>query len=159
MKKLLHLIPVLFVFYSCGSKAALDFSETIVKKERSLQTDIIKTENKVKTYYETRQYDSMAAVSEKMEKIIGDRLEEIKNLKTPDIKLADEFKSESVNYFAYMKNIYTSYVQYARAGTEDVRAKEFVNLQKVVSKKEEVIRKMRDSQKRFAEANGFKIKN
>jgi hypothetical protein len=155
MKKLLHLIPVLFVFYSCGSKAALDFSETIVKKERSLQTDIIKTENKVKTYYET----SMAAVSEKMEKIIGDRLEEIKNLKAPDVKLADEFKSESVNYFAYMKNIYTSYVQYARAGTEDVRAKEFVNLQKVVSKKEEVIRKMRDSQKRFAEANGFKIKN
>jgi hypothetical protein len=101
----------------------------------------------------------MAAVSEKMEKIIGDRVEEIKNLKTPDVKLADEFKSESVNYFAYMKNIYTSYVQYARAGTEDVRAKEFVNLQKVVSKKEEVIRKMRDSQKRFAEANGFKIKN
>jgi hypothetical protein len=158
MKKLLNLIPILFVLCSCGSKAALDFSETIVKKEKSLQTDIIKTENKVKTYYENHQYDSMAAVSEKMERIIGDRLDEIKNLKTPDVKLADEFKSESVNYFAYMKKVYTSYVQYAKAETEEIRDKEFKNLQDVVAKKDEVIRKMRDSQKRFAEANGFKIK-
>ena len=158
MKKLLNLIPVLFVLCSCGSKAALDFSEAIVKKERSLQPEIIKTENKVKLYYESHQYDSMAAVSEKMEKIIGDRLEEIKNLQTPDVKLADQFKNESVNYFAYMKNIYTSYVQYAKAETEEIRDREFKNLQVVVSKKDEVIRKMRDSQKRFAEANGFKIK-
>jgi len=58
-----------------------------------------------------------------------------------------------------MKKIYTCYVRYAKAGNEGARDKEFKTLQDVVAKKDDIIKMMRNSQKKFADANGFKIKD
>src|SRR6185436_12552076 len=157
MKKL-FLIPFLIMLCSCKSRTAMSFSETIVNKERSLQPEIIKTESKVKTFSDAGQFDSMAVVSEKMERLVNDRLEEIKKLKTPELEFADEFKNDAIDYFTYMKKVYTYYVKYAKAETDELKDKEMKNMQELVSKKDEVIQKMQSSQKKFADANGFRIK-
>lgn len=159
MRKPLFFILFLVILYSCKSKDALDFSEAIVNKEQSLSTDIMNTENKVKEFIQAGQYDSMAIVSEKMERLVDVKLNEVKNLKAPDLKYAGDFKRDAIEYFAYMKNIYTAYVNFAKAETDEMKQKEYDNLQAVVNKKDDVIRKMRDSQKKFADANGFKLKN
>jgi hypothetical protein len=100
----------------------------------------------------------MAVVSEKMESLVNTRLSEIKELRTPDVKLAEDFKKDAVDYFSYMKSVYSCYVKYAKAETDELREKEYSNLKAVVNKKTEILRNMRTSQKKFAEANGFKIK-
>jgi hypothetical protein len=159
MRKLLIIILSFILLYSCKSKSALDFSEAIVNKEQSLSADIMDTENKVKDFITAGQYDSMAIVSEKMEKLVDAKLTEVRNLKTPDLKYAGDFKSNAIEYFAYMKNVYTTYVKFAKAETDELKEKEYANLQNVVNKKDDVIRKMRDAQKKFAEANGFRLKD
>lgn len=159
MRKLLIVILSTILLYSCKSKPALEFSEAIVNKEQSLSADIMNTENKVKTFIAAGQYDSMAIVSKRMEVLVDAKLTEVKGLKTPDMKYAAEFKSDAIEYFTYMKNVYTSYVNFAKAGTDELKQKEYDNLQNVVNKKDDVIRKMRESQKKFAEANGFRLKD
>jgi len=158
MRKLFFIILSLFLLYSCKSKTALDFSEAIVDREKSLETDIMKTEARVKDFIIAGQYDSMAIVSGKMEKLVDTKLNEIKGLSTPDLKFAGDFKSDAIEYFTYMKSVYTCYVKFAKAGTDELREKEYSNLQEIVNKKNMVITKMRDSQKKFAEANGFRLK-
>ena len=157
MKNLLIIIPVVILFYSCKSKSALNFSETIVKKEKSLEADIVSTENKVKNFLAAGAFDSMAAVSKKMESLVTTKLNEIKFLEAPDVQLAENFKKDAIDYFAYMKNVYNSYVKFANAKTDELRQQELLNLQELVNKKDDVLRNMRNSQKKFAEANGFKV--
>lgn len=157
-KCLLFLLPVIFLC-SCNSKSALNFSEAIVDKEKSLERDIKNTESKVNVFIAAGRYDSMAVVSERMERIVETKLNEIKSLETPDLKFAGDFKSASIEYFSYIKNVYTSYVKFAKAETDDIKEKEYSNLQDVLRNKNEVIKKMRDAQKKFADANGFKLKD
>jgi hypothetical protein len=159
MKKLLSLIPVIMLICSCKSKTALDFSEKIVQKERSLGNDIENTESKVSDFISAGKFDSMAVVSTKMEGLINEKLNEIKGMQTPDLKFADDFKRHAMEYFVYMKKIYSGYAKYAKAETDELRQKEYENIQDMVSQKDNVIKTMRDSQKKFAEANGFKIKD
>jgi len=158
MKKLLFLVPVIFLVCSCKSKTALDFSEKIVQKEKSLGDDIKNTESRVKDFILAGKFDSMAVVSTKMEGLINEKLNEIKGMQTPDLKFADDFKRHAMEYFAYMKKIYTGYVKYAKAETDELRQKEYENIQDMVSQKDNVLRTMRDSQNKFAKANGFKLK-
>lgn len=159
MRKLLILFLPLLLLCSCKSKQALNFSEEIVKKENSLENDIKNTEAHVKSFLAANQYDSMAVASEKMANIVDTKLNEIKALKTPDLKYAGDFKANAIEYFNYIKDVYTSYAKFAKAGTDELREKEYSNMQDVVNKKDEVIRKMRDAQKKFAEANGFKLRD
>ena len=158
MKKLLLLIPVILLICSCKSKTALDFSEKIVSKEKSLEDDIKNTENKVKSFVSAGKFDSMAVVSAKMEGLINEKLNEIKNMETPDLKFAGDFKRHAIEYFTYMKGIYTGYVKYAKAETDELKQKEYENIQKMLSQKNTVLGSMQDSQRKFAEANGFKVK-
>ena len=159
MKKIILLIVIAIFLNSCNSGSALKFSDTIVKKEKSLEPEIVKTEDQVKNFIAAGQFDSMAVVSEKMESLVNVRLNEIRELKAPAVKYAEEFKKDAVDYFAYMKSVYTSYVKYARAETDEMRNQELLNLQEVVNKKNDVLQNMRQSQKKFADANGFKIEN
>src|ERR1043165_5101473 len=159
MKKLFAFASLLFLLSSCKSKTALNFSETIVKKVQSLEPVIKETENKVKDFIAAGNFDSMAVVSARMENLADEKMNEIKELKTPDLKYAGDFKSNAIEYFAFMKKVYTSYVNYARAGTEELRNKEYMDLTNFLPKKDEVIKNMSESQKKFAEANGFKLKS
>ena len=159
MRKLFVLFLPVLLLYSCQSKEALNFSEEIVKKENSLENDIKNTEASVKNFLAASQFDSMAVASERMASIVDTKLNEIKGLKTPDLKYAGDFKANAIEYFNYIKDVYTSYAKFAKAGTDKLREKEYSNMQDVVNKKDDVIRKMREAQKKFAEANGFKLRD
>lgn len=156
MKPLTCLL-IITLFISCNSKTALKYSESIVKKEKGLEHSIKKTEDLVKGYIAENKYDSMAIVSAKLEKEIDVQLQAIKNEKAPDLKEGDNFKRAAIDYFGYMKSIYTGYVRFSKAATDDERTAVYKDLQKMVGQKEAVIKAMRDAQAKYAKANGFRL--
>jgi hypothetical protein len=158
MKKLLLLVPVILLMCSCKSKTALNFSEKIVQKEESLEDYIKNTESKVRDFISAGKFDSMAIVSAKMEGLVNEKLNEIKSMETPDLKFAGDFKRHAAEYFTYLKAIYTGYVKYAKAETDELKQKESENIQKMLSQKNTILGTMQDSQRKFAEANGFKLR-
>ena len=131
----------------------------IVGKEKSLEPEIKKTEALVKDFIAEGQFDSMAKVSEKLERLVDTRLNEIRDLKTPDLKFADNFKKDAIDYFIYIRSVYTGYVKYARAETPEKKDEELKKVQKILTEKDAIIKKMRDSQGKFAKENGFLIKD
>lgn len=156
MKPLTCLL-IIALFISCNSKTALSYSESIVKKEKGLELSIKQTEEQVKGYIAESKFDSMAIASAKLEKEIDVQLQAIKNEKAPDVKEGDDFKRAAIDYFAYMKSIYTGYVSYSKAGTAEERTKVYEDLQKMVGQKKAVIKAMRDAQAKYAKANGFRL--
>ena len=157
MKKILAIISIATFIYSCKTGEGLKFSDLIVGKEKSFVPEIQKTESQTKDFIAAENFDSMAFVSEKMERLVDEKLKEVKELNAPDLKFADNFKKDAIDYFTYMRSVYTGYVKYARAETADNRDEELKKIQLIVNKKDLILRTMRDSQKRCAKANGFKI--
>ena len=147
----------LIALVSCNSKKALKYSQTIVKLERSLMTDIEQTENKVEQFANEQNYDSIIAVADRMEKIIDGKLQEVTTLPAPKAKEAENFKQASIRYFSYLKSIYTSYKKFGLAQSDDARQREMENLQEIVARKSEAVNEMQSAQKKYADANGFKI--
>lgn len=142
---------------SCKSRSALDFSEAIVKKEKSLVTDVETTERQVADYIKADQFDSVAAVSERMEKPVDNKLQEVKGLPLPDAKNAEDFKKASVEYFKFLKSVYTSYKNFGLAKTEEERLKEQQKMLEIINTKNNVVAMMQREQRKFAEANGFRV--
>lgn len=159
MKHLVYLILLLATFSSCGSKSsAFRFSQDIVKKEQSLVKDIERTEDQVFKFANENKYDSIAVVATRMEKLVDDRLQEVQRLPLPDAKEADAFKKAAVNYFSYLKSVYTAYKNFGLATTEEARDKERTHLLKIVDEKNEAVNAMQRMQKKYAAVNGFKVR-
>jgi hypothetical protein len=142
---------------SCKTKSALNYNQEIIKLESSLVPAIEKTEKEVTRYFETENYDSAAAVSQRMETLVDDKLKEVEALKAPDVKEASTLKQAAIRYFAYMKSIYTAYNSFAKATSEESREAEREKLLKVVDEKNDALREIQNAQQKFASANGFKI--
>ena len=148
---------LLVTLASCNSKKALKYSQTIVKLERSLMSDIELTETKVEQYANEQNYDSIVAVSDRMEKIIDRKLQEVTTMQAPKVKEAENFKQASIRYFSYLKSIYTSYKKFGLAQSDEDRQRELQNLQNLVGGKTVAVTEMQTAQKKFADANGFKV--
>ena len=148
---------ITITFAACRPKAAFNYSEAIVKKERSMIPDINLTESKVKTFTQEGKNDSVAAAGERMENIVQSKIDEIEAMPEPEAKGVTEFKAATVNYFRYIKSIYTQYKLIGRAATEEERDRSLKRLQEVVAERETVISDMRDAQKKYANANGLKV--
>lgn len=157
--KLPFYIAILFFIASCQSKSAFEFSNTIVKMEKELVPDIEKTESDVQRYISVANYDSIAIAGQRMESLVDAKLTELKNLPAPKAKDADNFKIASIHYFEYLKSIYTSYKNFGMQKTDETREIEKDKLLDLVNKKQAAIDDMQNAQRRFADANGFKIKN
>lgn len=159
-KQFFAVVIVAALLTACGSKkAAFQFSQDIVKKERSLVTDIEKTEDAVERYNAAEQFDSIAIAGEKMETLIDGKLKEIKAMKAPKAKGAEEFKSASIRYFEFMKSLYTGYKNYGKAPTPEERDKVIQDVMKIVNEKDKAIKDMQTAQKKYADDNGFKLEN
>jgi hypothetical protein len=154
---LITLLPLLFV--ACKSKKAYYYSEDIVKKERSLAPDIERTENSVKEYLDGQQYDSIAIVSERMEKLVDNKLEEIKAMNPPSVKEADNFKQAAIRYFAFMKSVYTTYKEIGGAQDSETRQAAILKFSDIEEQKNKAVADMQRAQKKYADANGFKIED
>ena len=159
IKKIFFAVIVLSVFVACNSKSAFNYSQDIVKKEQSLVPDITATETKIAAFLGKEQFDSIAAAGARMEKLVDEKLTELKDQPAPDVKEAAGFKDASMKYFRFIKSMYTGYKDYGSAATADARDAAMTKLRKIVDEKNEAINDMQLAQKKFAEANGFKLEN
>ena len=157
--RLLLLFFLLTGLIACKSKSAFNYSEKIVKTERSLVPDIEKTENEVAGFFSRESYDSAVTVCARMESIVDSKIKEIEKLEPPRVKEADNFKQATLKYFSYMKSIYTAYREYAMQTNEEDREKERQQLIKIVDEKEEAIADMQRVQSKYAKANGLRMEN
>jgi uncharacterized protein YcfL len=157
LKKIFVIALLAAVFVSCKSKQAFNFSEAIVAKERSLAEPIKKEEKSAGEFISAGKFDSLSALGERMEKLVQQKIDEIEDMKAPGGKEAEDFKAASIRYFKYMKSVYTGYKTVGNASSDEEREKRFNDLQELVQDKTEVIADMQATQKKFAEANGFKV--
>ncbi len=157
-KKLFFAATVVLFLVACKSNEAFEINQEIAKKEKALEADIKRTEDAVGRFILAGEYDSMAAVSTQMVKIIDNTLEEIKEMKWSGVKEGDSFKSETLRYFGFMKSLYAGYVEYGNAGTDEARDEKMDEIKKIVEQRMEVAGDMQRAQRSFAEANGFKLK-
>jgi len=159
IKKLLLGLVILAGLASCQNKSAFNYSENFVKKERSLLPDINRTEDNVKRFLATGQYDSIAVAGAEMEKIVDAKLKEIKDEPLPDAKEAENFKEAGIRYFQFIKSMYTGYKDYGNAKTPEDRDTEMAKLRDIVDKKAKAIEDMQAAQRKYADANGFKLES
>ncbi|MGB3153683.1 MAG: hypothetical protein WBB06_03720 [Chitinophagaceae bacterium] len=158
MFKKLLLIALLFTgLVACKSKGAFNYSQTIVAKEKSLEPEIRATEKNVEKYLTAAQYDSVAIAGEKMEKLVQQKIDEINALSVPKAKETENFKAATIRYFNFIKSMYAGYKNLGKAATEEDRQQVIADLQKLVSEKQAVVDEMQKAQKKFADANGFKV--
>lgn len=159
LKKLIIIATILTGFAGCSSRAksAVKYNNDIIAMENSLQPDVEATENKVSKYFDSGQYDSMAIAGEKMEVIVQKKIDEINAMPMPDAKDVSSFKAAVIEYFKFIKSLYTDYKQYGLAGTEEKRLEVAQDIQKLVNRKQDALDDLQSAQRKFASANGFKL--
>jgi hypothetical protein len=156
-KKIIVVALLATLFVSCKSKSAFNYSQDIVAKERSMKSAMEEAERKAPDFFTEEKFDSLAAVGEKMEKMVQQKIDEIEAMKVPDAKGASDFKTASIRYFTFIKAVYTNYKSLGKAASAEEREKLVENLQEMVNKKKEIIDDMQNTQRKFATDNGFKI--
>lgn len=159
LKKLIIIaaLPVCFVACSSRAKSAVNYNNEIIAKENSLQPDVEATENNVGKYFNAGQYDSIAIAGEHMEGIVQKKIDEINTMPAPDAKNIGSFKAAVIEYFKFIKSLYTDYKEYGRADTEEKRAQVALDIQKIVNRKQEALNDLQSAQRKFADANGFRL--
>ncbi len=156
-RKFVIAVLLFAVLTGCKSKSAFNYSQSIVKKEKSMIPEMQSTEKKVVKFLTDRQFDSVAAAGVFMENLVQAKIDEIEALPVPRVKEADNFKKATMNYFRFIKSLYTDYRNLGNAKTEEERAEVVTDLQKLVDAKQSAINDMQSAQRKFADANGFKI--
>jgi predicted metal-dependent hydrolase len=159
IKKIFFACLFLVSLAACKSKAAFEYSQNFVKKERALSPDMMSTEEKVKNFLAKEEFDSIGYAGEQMEKMVDAKLKEIKDQPAPDAKEGDNFKESGLKYFNYIKSIYTSYKNFGYAKTPESREEEMTRLKAIVDKKSDAIEEIQRAQKKYADANGFKLED
>lgn len=159
MLKKIFFIAALASLAACdsGKKGAISYNQDLIKKEKSLQPEVITTEDNVKRYYAAQQFDSIAIAGERMEGIVQQKIDEINAMAPPKAKGVDDFKAAVIQYFKFIKNLYTDYKDFGKAETEEKRQGILNEIQKIVAQKQEALDDMQTAQRKYAEQNGFKL--
>lgn len=131
----------------------------IVSKQKALSESIDHTEPLLKQYFTSFQYDSIVSVSGRIEKKIDSIIKTVKNKPVPPVKQGENFKKAALNYFSYMKNIYTSYKNYGLQTSPEGRQIQREIMSKMIAQEDMVIADMQKAQRVFAKDNGFKIRS
>ena len=158
--KSIFTIAIICLFaIGCKSKFAMDYNNTIAKKQKSLGKSMDEAEPNLKNYFASFEYDSIASVSSRIEAKIDSIIKEIKNVPAPNVKEGENFKKAALTYFDYMKSIYTSYKNYGLQTTPEGRQIQLQIMSLVVSKEDNMIADMQEAQRIFAKDNDFKIQS
>src|SRR5436190_1395112 len=150
---------ICFFAIGCKSKQALDYNNMIVQKQQSLAKSMDQTEPELKNYFANYEYDSIASVSARMAAKIDSIMHVIQSKPAPNVKQGANFKKAALNYFDYMKTIYTSYKNYGSETTPQGRIIGLAVISRVTSDEDKAIADMQQAQRIFAKDNGFKIKS
>jgi hypothetical protein len=156
---LIFLSVLAMCFSSCNSKTAYNYSEKIVGIEKSIVPAMSRTEEDVARYAQDANWDSVKAVSERMESLLEAKLVDIKKTPAPDVKEGENFKRAAIDYFQYIEDIYTSYKNVAVQTTVEERQDATNKMMSIISNKGKALSDMQGAQKKFAKANGFRVEN
>ena len=138
-------------------ETAIQFSEKIVNTEQELAEPLAHAEQMILAKLDSSDFESMGAIADEAETLIADRVKEIKALSVKGFKGGEAFRSSAINYFEYVKSIFTNYKNIGYAKTEGARLYEVCRMDSLRSRQQPVIMKMQAAQKQFADDNGFKV--
>jgi len=158
-KTVLAIASICLLAVGCKSRTAMEYNNMIVKEQKSLNQSMDQTEPNLKNYFEAYQYDSIANVSSRMEAKIDSIIKYINSKPVPRVKQGENFKKAALNYFGYMKSIYTSYKNYGLQTTPQGRQFQLQVMSQVTGQEDKAIADMQRAQKIFAKDNGFKIQS
>ncbi len=144
-------------FASCKSKA-FEYSQAIVKLETDLRPTLQSGEESMKVLFESKNYDSMAIVSGQMESAVDDKLQELKKMEVPAVEHGQKFKNAAVQYFEFLKSMYTTYKEFAKS-TEEQRESERQKIVEMTGRFKKETEELQAVQKEYAKANGFRIES
>lgn len=159
MFKHLLFIAVLFTgLIACKSKSAANYSQELVALERPFSLIINSAEEKIGEYVAAEKFDSIAIAGADLENQVQKKIDEINAIPLPKAKEADNLKAAMLRYFTLIKSLSTGYKNYGLAKTDDERQQIANEQQKLVEEETSMISVLQSIQKKYAEANGFKIK-
>jgi len=92
-----------------------------------------------------------------MEMTIDTIIKEIAKKPAPQVKQGENFKKAALQYFDYMKSIYTSYKNYGLQNSPEGRQIQLQIMYMIINNEDKMIAQMQKAQKIFAKDNGFKI--
>ena len=91
--KTIFTIAIICLFtIGCKSKIAMDYNNSIAKKQKGLGKSMDEAEPNLKNYFASYEYDSIASVSSRIEAKIDSIIKEIKNMPAPNVKEGENFK-------------------------------------------------------------------
>ena len=151
------LLMTFMLVAGCKSNSAFDYSQAIVKIETDFAAEIIPADKKVSEFLDSDQHDSAAIFTQQMEDLAEKRLAQVRDLKAPNVKEAENFKLAAIRYFTYLKTMYTAFNNFTKASTEEAKEAERVRLAKIVADKDDATRTLQLAQQKFAAANNFRI--
>lgn len=159
LKKLITIVTMLVSLAACKSKSnlALNYNQDFVAKDNSLQPEEQATEDNVTRYYNAGQYDSIAVAGKNMEAALQKAIDEISAIPVPQSKGGESFKAATIRYFNFFKSIYTRYKEYGYAGTDEKRTEIITVIQKLISQRPDIMDDMHSEQRKYADANGFRL--
>src|SRR5215470_5848689 len=85
-KTILMIAAICLFAVGCKSKMALDYNDMIVRNQQSLAKSMDQTEPQLKDYFANHQYDSIAAVSGRMEAKIDSIISNVQKKPVPNVK-------------------------------------------------------------------------
>jgi hypothetical protein len=147
-----------FFMTGCKSKKAINYNEMIVKEQRKLAQSMDEEAPELRNYFANYVYDSIVSVSSRMEARINAIVANINKTPVPDVSQGTNFKKATLQYFNYMKGVYTAYKNYGMQTSPDGREIEMQVIEKMTNGEDQVIADMQKAQQIFAKNNGFKIK-
>ena len=145
-KAVFSVVTISFFLIGCKSKIAIDYNNMIVAKQKMLDNSMDATEPNLKNYFASFEYDSIAAVSTRMEIKIDTLISAIKKEPAPAVKQGQNFKNAALHYFDYMKSIYTSYKNYGLQTTPEGRQIQLLIMSKVTNLEDKMIADMQKAQ-------------
>ncbi|MFV0607370.1 MAG: hypothetical protein ACK5NK_16195 [Niabella sp.] len=154
-------IIVVSVIFSCNfgtnkdKENAILFSDKIVQVEQELSMPLAIAEENILAQMSEVSFDEMAETAADAVNLINAKINDIKQLQAKEIKNGDSLQITAIQYFEFIKRIYTSYQNIATAKNETDRNQQILQLDSLQSYQEKIIHKMQNAQHDFATTHGF----
>ncbi|MFC4263063.1 hypothetical protein ACFOWM_09250 [Ferruginibacter yonginensis] len=145
-------------FTSCSTAGeAKDYNDHLIATQTKILPMVTKTDVAIREHIINNQMDSVATAAAAMMQVINTEMIALQNEKVPSLVGAEDYKKAFVEYFKYLKNIYTSYKMWGKATTEAARTEAFTLIEKYENQEDDYLRYMQKTQKIFAEKHHLKV--
>jgi hypothetical protein len=150
------------VFAACRNEkkeelTALAFSERIVTLETSLGQPLSDGENLMRSYSESNNFPGMTQLAKSLEETVQSKITQIENISVSKMKGGKAFKKSALDYFGFIKSIYTTYGKIGAASSEGARLAAVRELGLLLNARQMVVDRMQQAQQQFALENNFNV--